>query len=294
MSASVLYDAPGPRAKRRVLTGGVVAGALLLAVLAVVSMRLIAAGQFTSAKWGPLIDPAADEFSPVWNLIGQALGNTLAAAVLAMLFSLVLGTALAVSRLTSALWYRWVIVGVIELLRGVPVVIAIFFASRVLPEFGVDLPVLWFLVIGLTAYNMVIIAEIVRAGVNSLPRGQREAGEALGLTGWQVLRTVQLPQAFRAMLPALISQLVVVLKDTSLGFIISYQELVRTAGILVQNLNNPIQTYLVIGVIFILINYALSKLAVAVERRLRSGKKAAPRAHSLRTGSARMPGHGVV
>lgn len=275
MSASVLYDAPGPRTKRRVLAGGTVAGALLLAVLAVVIMRLDAAGQFTSAKWGPLADPAADEFSAVWNLIGQALGNTLAAAALAMLFSLVLGTALAVSRLTSARWYRWAIVGVIELLRGVPVVIAIFFASRVLPEFGVDLPVLWFLVIGLTAYNMVIIAEIVRAGVNSLPRGQREAGEALGLTRWQVLSTVQLPQAFRTMLPALISQLVVVLKDTSLGFIISYQELVRTAGIVVQNLSNPIQTYLVIAVIFIVINYALSKLAVAVERRLSTGKKTA-------------------
>src|SRR5207248_2360928 len=119
----------------------------------------------------------------------------------------------------------------------------------------------WFLVIGLTAYNMVIIAEIVRAGVNSLPKGQREAGESLGLTRWQVLSTVQLPQAFRTMLPALISQLVVVLKDTSLGLIISYQELVRTAGILVQNLSNPIQTYLIIAVVFIVINYALSKLA---------------------------------
>jgi glutamate transport system permease protein len=174
----------------------------------------------------------------------------------------------------SAIWYRWAIVGVIELLRGIPVVIAIFFAARVLPEFGIDLPVLWFLVIGLTAYNMVIIAEIVRAGVNSLPRGQGEAGAALGLTRWQVLRTILLPQAFRTMLPALISQLVVVLKDTSLGFIVSYQELVRTAGILVQNLGNPIPIYLVIAGIFILINYLLSRFAVVVEHRLSRGRKA--------------------
>lgn len=280
MSASVLYDAPGPRAKRRMAVGGTVAGVLLLGVLALVVMRLASAGQFTATKWGPLVDPSADEFNAVWNLIGQGLGNTLGAAALAMVFSLVLGTGLAVSRLTSAPWYRWAIIGLIELLRGVPVVIAVFFASRVLPEFGVDLPTLWFLVIGLTAYNMVIIAEIVRAGVNSLPKGQREAGESLGLTRWQVLSSVQLPQAFRTMLPALISQLVVVLKDTSLGFIISYQELVRTAGILVQNLSNPIQTYLVIAVVFIVINYALSKLAVFVERRMSTSKKATPPVHA--------------
>lgn len=270
MRASVLYDAPGPRTRRRVAVGGVLVGALLLGVLAAVFARLDDGGQFTSTKWGPLLDPSTDEFPAVWNLIGQGLVNTLTAAALAMLFSLALGTALAVSRLTAASWYRWAITGAIELLRGIPVVIAIFFASRVLPEFGFDLPTLWFLVIGLTAYNTVIIAEIVRAGVDSLPRGQREAGEALGLNRWEVLRTIQLPQAFRTMLPALISQLVVVLKDTSLGFIISYQELVRTAGIMVQNLSNPIQIYFVVAALFILINYLLSKLAVAVERRTTS------------------------
>lgn len=274
MSASVLYDAPGPRTRRRVAVVGVLVGILLLGVLGLVVARLNASGQFTATKWGPLVDPSTDEFAAVWNLIGQGLFNSLVAAALAMLFSLVLGTALAVSRLTSATWYRWAIVGVIELLRGIPVVIAIFFAARVLPEFGIDLPTLWFLVIGLTAYNMVIIAEIVRAGVNALPSGQREAGEAVGLTRWQVLRAILLPQAFRTMLPALISQLVVVLKDTSLGFIISYQELVRTAGILVQNLGNPIPVYLVIAAIFILINYLLSRLAVLVEARLSRGRKA--------------------
>ena len=95
-----------------------------------------------------------------------------------------------------------------------------------------------------------------------------------GQRRWQVLSHVLLPQAFRVMLPALISQLVVVLKDTSLGFIISYQELVRTAGFVIQNLRNPIQTYLVVAVMFIVINYALSRLAIFVERRLSRSKKA--------------------
>lgn len=273
MSASVLYDAPGPRTKRRVMIFSILALVGLLAVVYLVYRQLDKQNQFDADKWSPLFDPSDDRFSLVWDRIGEALGNTLIAAVLAVVFSLVVGTLLAVTRVTSAPWYRWAVVGLIELLRGIPVVIAIFFVARVLPQFGVSLEPLWYLVIGLTLYNSVVIAEIVRAGINSLPRGQREAAESLGLTRGQVLRLVLLPQAFRAMLPALISQLVVVLKDTSLGFIISYEETVRVAGQIVQVLSNPIQTYLLIAVIFIVVNYALSRFAIYVERRLSRGKK---------------------
>ncbi|WP_436495792.1 amino acid ABC transporter permease [Actinokineospora sp. HUAS TT18] len=275
MTTSVLYDTPGPKAKRRVLFFSVLAAIGLLAVVYVVYRQLDKQDQFAEDKWTPLFDPTNQYFDLVWQRLGEALAATLLAAGLAVVFSLIIGTALAVTRVTSAPWYRWAVVGLIELLRGIPVVIMIFFVARVLPEYGVDLEPLWFLVIGLTLYNSVVIAEIVRAGINSLPRGQREAAESLGLTRGQTLRLVLLPQAFRAMLPALISQLVVVLKDTSLGFIISYEETVRVAGQIVQNLGNPIQTYLLIAVIFILVNYALSRLAIYVERRLSRGKKTA-------------------
>ncbi|WP_243789177.1 amino acid ABC transporter permease [Saccharopolyspora gloriosae] len=273
MTNSVLYEAPGPVAKRRGLVVSVVVGVLLLALLTWVLVTLGVNGQLTVEKWGPLIDPTNGTFTALWGLLGAGLGNTLLAAVLAMAFSLVIGTLLAVSRVIAAPWYRWAVVGLVELLRGVPVVIAVFFASRVLPSFGLDMPVMWYLVIGLTAYNSVIIAEIVRAGILSLPRGQSEAAYAIGLRRSQVLRTVVLPQAFRAMLPALISQLVVIVKDTSLGFIISYVDLVRQGQIVIQNLNNPIQTYFVVGVVFVLINYALSRAAVFTERRLSQGRK---------------------
>lgn len=276
MTNSVLYEAPGPVARRRSMLASAGVGAVLLAVLVWVLVALGTRGQLTVQKWGPLIDPTNDTFAPLWSLLGAGLANTLLAAVLAMLFSLIIGTLLAVTRLTAAAWYRWAVVGVVELLRGVPVVIAIYYASRVLPSLGVDLPLLWYLVIGLTAYNSVIIAEIVRAGILALPRGQSEAAYAIGLRRSQVLTTVLLPQAFRAMLPALISQLVVILKDTSLGFIISYVDLVRQGQIVIQNLNNPIQTYFVIGVVFVLINYALSRVAVATERRVGRGRKGAP------------------
>jgi len=275
MTASLLYDAPGPVARRRTLISSVVAGVIVAAVLVFVGVRLAANGQFEGDLWSPLFNPTDGDFLTVWNLLGEALVATLTAAALTLVFALIIGTALAVTRITAAPWYRWLVVGLVELLRGVPVVIAIFFAARVLPEVGLDLPLLWYLVIGLTAYNCVIIAEILRAGVQSLPRGQAEAGYSLGLTRGQVLSSILLPQAFRIMLPALISQLVVIVKDTSLGFIISYEEVVRTANIIIQTLHNPIQIYAIVALIFIVINYALGKLAEYVERRLSRARRTA-------------------
>ncbi|TDD09227.1 amino acid ABC transporter permease [Saccharopolyspora terrae] len=273
MTNAVLYEAPGPQAKRRSLVASAAVGLLLLAVVGWVLYTLGTRGQLTAEKWGPLLDPTNGTFTALWGLMGTGLLGTLTAAALAMVFSLVIGTLLAITRVVSAPWYRWLVVGVIELLRGIPVVIMVFFAFRVLPSVGLDLSPMWFLVIGLTAYNSVIIAEIVRAGILSLPKGQSEAAYAIGLRRGQVLSTVLLPQAFRAMLPALISQLVVIVKDTSLGFIVAYVDVVREAQVIIQNLGNPIQTYIVVGAIFILINYALSRLAVYTERRMSQGRK---------------------
>jgi glutamate transport system permease protein len=272
---SILFDAPGPRARRRVLIGSVVAGVALAGFALLVVQRLADNGQFEGDKWGPLLNPSDDNFGPLWRSLWGGLRATLAAAGWAVVFSLVLGTVMAVTRITAHPWYRWLVVSVIELLRGVPVVMAIFFASRVLPEVGVDLSLRWYLVIGLTAYNSVVIGEIIRAGVAALPRGQTEAAYAIGLTRWGALRLILLPQAFRIMLPALISQLVVILKDTSLGAFISYEELLRRGNFAVQNLGNPLQLYLLIGAIFIAVNYTLGRLAVVVERRVSRVKRPA-------------------
>ena len=264
----VLFDAPGPAGRRRIAVGSVVAGVALTGVAFVVVQRLADAGQFAGAKWSPLLNPSDENFELLWRSLRGGLRATLAAAVWAMVFSLSLGTLLAVARSTAAPWYRWLVVSVIEVLRGVPVVMAIFFASRVLPEVGVRLSLRWYLVIGLTAYNAVVIGEIIRSGVAALPRGQTEAAYAIGLTRWAALRLILLPQAFRIMLPALISQLVVILKDTSLGAFISYEELLRRGNLAVQVLGNPLQLYLAVGAVFIGVNAALGRLAVVVERRV--------------------------
>jgi glutamate transport system permease protein len=275
---TVLYDAPGPRARRRHLIGGIIATVLILAALAVVVKRLADQGQFDAELYRPLVDPHHEFFQDDWRTLGGGLLNTLKAAALAIAFSVVLGTLLGVARMMLGRFSRLPLVGLMELLRGLPVVITIYFAWRVLPEVGVDLSGmpggggLWYLVIGLSAYNMVIIAEILRAGVLSLPTGQREAALAIGLTPVSAMQLILLPQAVRTMLPALISQVVVILKDTSLAAVLGlYEELLRRGNLLGQYFNNPIQMLFLVAVIFIVINYLLSRLARWVEGRTRRG-----------------------
>ncbi len=271
---TVLYDAQGPKARRRTLIGTAVAAVALLALGYLVVQRLIEQDQFSMEKWGPLIDPSNEAFDAVWRLFGEGIVNTIRAAAIAMVLSVVLGTLIAVARLSVGRTGRIPLIGLIELLRGLPVVLLIYFGVRVLPDVGVDLrdlpggQELWGLVIGLTAYNMVIFAEVVRAGVESLPRGQREAALANGLTNGQTMRMILLPQAFRVMLPAIISQLVVVLKDTSLvTFVANYDELLSQGESIRRNLDNPIQTFIVVALLYIAINYALGRLAQYIQKR---------------------------
>ncbi|SCF37827.1 amino acid ABC transporter membrane protein 2, PAAT family [Micromonospora matsumotoense] len=295
---SVLYDVPGPRQRRITLIGSIVA-TVLLAVGAyfLIYRPLDDKGQFSMELWGPLVDPSHENFSQVWDRIGFGLKNTLTAAVLAIVASLVVGTLLGLLRIQLKSLTRRRFTGLatplayllrglsgtlsavtrvcVEVFRGLPVVLTIFFVARGFPEFGISFDSLWYLVIGLTVYNSVVIAEILRSGMEGLPGGQAEAAAAIGLSPAQTTRMILLPQAFRIMLPALISQLVVVLKDTSLGFIISYEETLNIGKQLIGVLDNPIQVYVVIAALFILFNYSLSKLAQYVQRRLSRGRKSA-------------------
>ncbi|MBO3736114.1 amino acid ABC transporter permease [Actinoplanes flavus] len=296
--SSVLYDIPGPRQRRLTLILSIAATILVLAgAYYLIYLPLDEKGQFSMELWGPLIDPSNENFVLVWERIWVGIKNTLIAAVLAIVASLIIGTLLAVLRLQlkdlagrryadlsapAAYLLRGLGTGLavltrfcVEVFRGLPVVITIFFVARGFPEFGITLETLWYLVIGLTIYNGVVIAEILRSGMEGLPFGQREAAVAIGLSPFQTTTLILLPQSFRIMLPALISQLVVVLKDTSLGFIISYEETLNIGKQIIGVLSNPIQVYFVIAVLFILVNYSLSKLAQYVQRRLARGRKTA-------------------
>jgi glutamate transport system permease protein len=262
-------------ARRRTRIGSIVAAVVLAAVVVVVLLRLQAQGQLSAQKWGPLLDPTNSDFSPVWRLLLQGLSVTLRVAFFAVIASVVLGLVIGALRVLLPTPARVPLIALVELLRGLPVVVTILFVDVLLRTLGIHPGSMWVLVVGLTLYNCVIISEIVRAGIQSLPRGQVEAGLAIGLTPVQVMQQVQLPQAVRAMLPALISQLVVVLKDTALGSVVlvSLGDLGEIANRLRQVLDNSLQTYLVVGLIFVVINLLLELLARWVQRRLSTGRR---------------------
>jgi glutamate transport system permease protein len=271
-SASVLFDAPGPRARARNRIVTAVTVVIVLLLLWVVYSRLEAKGQLDSAKWEPFLT------ANLWKTyILPGVQGTLTAAALSIVMALALGGVLGVGRLSHTAPIRWVCSVVVEFFRAVPVLIMMifsYFLYAVSDAFPSKHLALAGVVTGLTLYNGAVIAEIVRAGVNALPRGQSEAAFALGLTWGQTMRSVLLPQAITSMLPVLISQLVVVLKDTAIGYQITFLEMVRQGRNVGSAYGNYIPALIVIAVLMISVNFALSYFATWLEGRLRRSRRA--------------------
>jgi glutamate transport system permease protein len=263
MTAPILADALGPRARRRVRLASVVAGVLLVAAVAVAINRFADQGQLAEEKWRPLTQWAVLKF-----YLG-GLANTAKAAFTAMGIALALGALFALARLARGRPLRWLAGLYVEFFRGLPLYLLILFSWLGLPQLGLSVPLFWYLVLGLSVYNSAVLAEIFRAGILSLDRGQSEAASAVGLTYWQSMGLVVVPQAVRRMVPAIISQLVTLLKDTSLGFIIAYEELLRRARLTYEFYQNPVHAVALVAVIYILVNSTLSLVATRLEARQR-------------------------
>jgi glutamate transport system permease protein len=265
VSEAVLYDAVGPRGRRRIVVGSVVGVLVIAAILGVAVARMAAKGAFEAELWRVLTR------GDVQRLLARGLVATLRAALLAVVLSMLVGALLAVGRLSNRSWLARASGAWVELFRGVPLLLLILFVFLGLPAVGVTVSTFWALVAGLTLYNSAVIGEIFRAGILSLPRGQTEAAYAIGLRRGQTLRIILLPQAVRRMLPALVSQLVTLLKDTSLGFVIGYTELLRNGRTAVEFLGGKysIPIYTAIAVVYIAVNASLSFTARWLDRRTR-------------------------
>ena len=262
VTASFLGDQLGPRGRRRVAVVSVVSALVIAAVLAVAVNRLADKGQFDDDLWRPL-----RQWS-VLRFLLAGLVNTLKAAAVAMVIAMVIGIVMALGRLARNRPVRWVSGVYIEFFRAMPLILLIFFCFLALPQEGIDISPFQALVLGLCVYNGAVLGEIFRAGILSLDRGQTEAASAVGLTYWQSMATVILPQAARRMAPAIVSQLVTLLKDTSLGFVIGYDDALRRArDIGTFYGNNQLQAYAFMAVCYIVINLALSRLANYLEVR---------------------------
>lgn len=270
-SSSVLYDAPGPRARARNRLIGAVATVGIAAVVWVVVQRLDSHGQFSADMWAPF------EYKRTQERLLHGLQDTLTAFAFAAVLSLALGALLAAGRLSDHRALRWFCTAFVEFFRAMPLVIMVF--ALYVWLFG-DAP-MWALVIGLTLYNGSVQAEIIRAGINAVPRGQSEAAYALGMRKSQVMASVLVPQAFRSMLPSVLSQLVVTLKDTSLGYIITYEELLYV-GKLIAGTTSTAEGYpyvpvvMVMAPVYIGLCLALSGLARWIEARGRRSRRSTP------------------
>jgi len=270
MTAPMLADALGPRARRRVLVVSIVFGAALAGLLAMALNRLADKGQLDWGKWEPLT-----QWSVLRFLLG-GLGQTIKAAVAGMAFAVVLGAGLALLRLSRVAPVRWLATAWVEFFRGVPLLLLIFFTFFALPKYGIDVSPYRALVLALAVYNGAVLGEIFRAGILSLDRGQTEAAYAVGLGYWQAMRLVIIPQALRRMIPAIVSQLITLLKDTSLGYVITYEELLRRSRISGEFFKNPLQTTVFVALLYIAVNLTLSRIAQRLEvrqrRRLGAGR----------------------
>lgn len=270
LAPPVFADELGPRGRRQVQVASVVAVAAIAAVVVVIVRRLGDNGQLDGDLYQPFTEWAAVRF----YLVG--LVNTLKVATIAMAAAMAIGILMALLRLTRSRLLRLLGMLYVEFFRGLPLYLLIIFCAFALPRYGFDVSLFTALVLGLIVYNSSILGEVFRAGILSLDRGQTEAAYAIGMGYWQMMWLVLVPQAARRMLPAIISQLVTLLKDTSLGVVIAYEELLRRSQIAGEFFRNTLQSVAFAAVLYIIINYALGRLAgwleVRQRRRLGAGQ----------------------
>jgi glutamate transport system permease protein len=261
MSGSVLYDAPGPRtiARHRVYT--VLVCLALVAFVAFVVLRLEARGQLEYRLWEPFVTTVYIE------ALLEGLLDTLKMAATSIVLAVVFGAVFGIGKLSDHRWVRWPCWLVVEFFRAVPVLLMMFFLFFAYSIGSGGISPYWCVVLALTVYNGAVLAEVFRAGVLAVPRGQGEAAYAIGMRKSQVMNIVLLPQAVKIMLPVIISQCVVALKDTALGYAITSPGLTFVGKQIYGQFQNQVQTAIVVASMYIIINLILSGIATWVQKK---------------------------
>ena len=267
--ASLLFDEPGPRGRRRIAVISVMVSVVVLGLLAAALYELALQGQLAYPKWRYFLGQS------IVRYLGAALASTLLVTVVSAALSFPLGVVLGWARLGAGRLGRAVVGAWIDAMRAVPMLLLIYFFLLAVPNFGPTLPSFWMLVIPIVMCTSATTAEVFRSGVLALDRGQSEAATALGLSRSPTMRLILAPQALRIMLPTLVTQLVTILKDSSLGYVVSYAELMYAGSVLIadtrlkQHMDIYLPTYVIIAALYVVINWGLGALARVVEARSR-------------------------
>lgn len=264
-----LYEAPGPKTRMKIRIGTAVSAVLVALLLGFVVYQFWATGQ---------LDPRYWEFftwGSTWAYLMAGLRGTLTVALTAGAIALVLGLALMLGRTSGMRWLAALCRVITDFFRGVPSLLLIYFFFLVVPQYGIRMSSFWMITLPVALAASGVLAEVFRAGMNAVPRGQTEAALALGMRPFRVKLKIVLPQAIRYVIPSLISQLVVVVKDTTVAYVVSYPDMLQNARVLITNYDALVSTYLVVAVIYILLNYAINQLSVYVA--CRSGTRVVSR-----------------
>lgn len=257
-----LYEAPGPRTRRRVRIATAVSLILVVAALAAIGYRFYITGQFAPRYWTFFAK------ATTWKFLLQGFAGTVRVALTAGAIALALGLLLMLGRISHLKVLSAVCRVITEFFRSLPSLLLIYFFFLVVPQYGIKMSSFWMLTLPVALAAAGVLAEVFRAGVNAVPKGQIEAALSLGMSPLRTTFKIVLPQAIRFVIPSLISQLVVVVKDTTVAYVVSYPDLMQNARVLITNYDALVSVYFTIAIIYILINYAINQASIYVSHRL--------------------------
>ena len=257
-----LYEAPGPRTRRLMVAGTVVTGILVIIGIGLVIRQFYVTGQLAPRYWTFLAQPTT------WRYLLQGFRGTVSVALTAGVLSLLLGLVLMLGRTSGIRPLSALCRVVTDFFRGVPSLLLIYFFFLAVPQYGIRLSSFWMTTLPVTLAASGVLAEVLRAGVNAVPRGQVEAAMSLGMRRGRIMFKIVLPQAVRFVIPSLISQLVVVVKDTTVAYVVSYPDLMQNARVLITNYDALVSMYFTVAIVYILLNYAINKLSGFVAERM--------------------------
>lgn len=257
-----LYEKPGPKTTLRIRIAIFFSLLLLLALIIIVIRQFAITGQLDKKYWSFFLK------ATTWKFLGQGLLGTIQAASVGGAIALLAGFLLMLARISNIRILKALSVAIIEFSRGVPTLLFIYFFFLVVPQFGIKMTSLWKVAIPVAISASGVVAEVFRSGVNAVPKGQKEAAISLGMRSGSVFFKVIFPQAIRYVIPALIAELVIVVKDTTFAYVVSFPDLMQNAKVLISNYDSLVSVYLVVAIIYIIINYLLNKLSLAAAGKL--------------------------
>lgn len=257
----ILYEPPGPKTRKRIAVATVISLIALAALLAVIVRQFYITGQLSAKYWSIFTRYTT------WRFLGRGLAGTVKVALMSSVVTFAAGLLLMLGRISRSRILRCISTVLIEITRGIPTLLFIYFFFLLAPQFGLKLPAFWKIVLPVSISAAGVVAEVLRSGVNAVPKGQTEAAVSLGMRSGSVFFKIVFPQGFRYVIPALIAEIVIVLKDTTFAYVVNYADLMQNAKVLISNYDALLSVYLVVAVIYIIINYLLNKLSVAIAGR---------------------------